>query len=166
MYYERYISLVDDQQPLLDQLKEQTRELEFLLKDLPVEQLVTPYAEGKWSLLDLLQHLTDAERVFTYRAMRFARNDRTPLPFFDEDAFAKEAGAVKKGWRRAWKEYKTNRQATLSFFSNQSAAELRRFGIASQTPMSVRACAWAICGHERHHIRIMRERYPGIMAEK
>lgn len=159
MYYENYIRQVHKEISVLDQLKQQSKDLVALVKSLPEEKLITPYAEGKWSIKDLIQHMTDSERVFVYRAMRFARNDKSPLPFFDENAFAQEAAANKTPSSKLLKEYLSNRQATLAFFNNQSAAVLKRAGIASNYTMSVRACAWIICGHEIHHTRIIRERY-------
>jgi hypothetical protein len=125
------------------------------------EVLCKPYAPGKWSIKDILMHLTDGERVFLYRAMRFARNDKSPLPFFDENEFAKQVNATAMPIRKILKEYKTTRQATLAFFSNQSAAILKRTGMASNAAMSVRACAWVICGHELHHWHVIQERYLG-----
>ena len=106
-------------------------------------------------------HLIDGERVFLYRAMRFARNDKSPLPFFDENEFAKQANATAMPIRKILKEYKTTRQATLAFFTNQSAATLKRIGMASNASMSVRACTWIICGHELHHWNIIQDRYLG-----
>lgn len=167
MFYEGYIGKVDRERSVLDQLRGNAAELLALLKPLSDEQLVTPYAEGKWTIKDLLQHMMDTERVFVYRAMRFARNDRSPLPYFDENEFAREAGANRVKAARLLREYRHLRQSTIDFFSNLSAAQLKRTGIASSYTMSVRACAWIICGHERHHLQVIRERYmPVLLIEQ
>lgn len=164
VYYEQFIAKVQADGAVLDQLKQQQTEVLALLTQTELTWLNRPYAPDKWTILDIVQHLIDCERVFVYRAMRFARNDRSPLPFFDENEFAREARINTLTPKRLAKEFKTNRQATLSFFSNLSAAALKRKGIASQFTMSVRASAWIIAGHERHHLDVIRERYP--LAEK
>jgi uncharacterized damage-inducible protein DinB len=159
MYYENYIKKVDKTKSVLDQLKFNAKSTVELIKSLSVEQLTTPYAEGKWSIKDIIQHLIDCERVFVYRAMRFARNDKSPLPFFDENNFAVEAKANQIPTSKLIKEFITTRNASITFFNNQSASVLKRIGIASNYNMSVRACAWIICGHELHHIGVIKERY-------
>lgn len=159
LYYDAYIALVPAETSVLDQLKASAKEVTALYKSLSPEALTTPYAEGKWSLKDLLMHLIDVERVFVYRAMRFARMDRTPLPFFDENEFAKQAHADKIPLTKLLKEYNANRNVTIAFFNNLTAKQTERSGIASQAAMSVRACAWIIMGHELHHRRIIMERY-------
>lgn len=159
LYYDQYIAMVPTDISVLDQLKTSAKELTALYKSLSPEALITPYAEGKWSLKDLLMHLIDVERVFVYRAMRFARMDRTPLPFFDENEFAKQAQADKIPVTKLLKEYNACRNLTLAFFNNLTAKQMERSGTASQAAMSVRACAWIIMGHELHHRKIITERY-------
>lgn len=164
LFYECYIDRVPEQPGVLDQLKASAKSFEKELLALGDDVLSTPYAPGKWSIKDILMHITDTERVFLYRAMRFARNDQSPLPFFDENEFALQANAVSMPLKKILKEYKATRQSTLAFFQNQSSAMLKRTGIAGNTPTSVRACAWIICGHELHHRRIILERYLGKKA--
>ena len=164
VYYEPFVAKVSTDISVLDQLKLQQNEVLDLLKNTEAQWLDKPYAPDKWTILDIIQHLIDCERVFVYRAMRFARNDRSPLPFFDENEFAREARKSGLTAKRLAKEFKTNRQATLAFFSNLSAAVLKRQGIASQFTMSVRASVWILAGHERHHLDVIRERYP--LSEK
>jgi hypothetical protein len=159
MYYEQYVQLVDDKKSVLDQLKANSKWLETAFLTYSEAQLCTPYAPEKWSLKDLLVHIIDCERVFVYRAMRFARNDKTPMPFFDENEFAKEAQANHIPIKKLLKEYKTTRQASIAFFNNLPASFMKRAGIASSFTMSVRACAWIIAGHELHHVAVMKERY-------
>lgn len=164
LFYERYIDKVPDQPGVLDQLKASAKSFEKELLALSDEALSTPYAPGKWTIKDILMHITDSERVFLYRAMRFARNDQSPLPFFDENEFAVQAKATAMPLKKILKEYKATRHATLAFFQNQSTAILKRSGIAGNTPTSVRACAWIICGHELHHRIVINERYLGRKA--
>jgi uncharacterized damage-inducible protein DinB len=164
LFYEKYIDLVPESIAVLDQLKANAKKLEQQLLTLSDQVLSTPYAPGKWSIKDIILHITDTERVFLYRAMRFARNDKSPLPFFDENEFAREANANSMSLRKILKEYKTTRQATLAFFANQPAVILRRVGMASNASTSVRACAWIICGHELHHWNVINERYPGAAS--
>lgn len=159
LYYEPFVAKVRTDNSVLDQLKEQQQVVLQLLKTTPKHLLETPYAPGKWSILDLVQHLVDCERVFVYRGMRFARNDRSPLPFFDENVFAEEARINSLSASKLAKEYKTNRQATLAFYNNLSAKALKRSGIASSFTMSVRASVWIIAGHEKHHLDVIHERY-------
>jgi uncharacterized damage-inducible protein DinB len=158
-YYGSFVKLVDENTSVLDQLKNNAKEIELLLLSLTEPQLITPYASGKWCIKDILQHLIDCERVFVYRAMRFARQDKTAQPFFDENVFAKAAKASSMPIKKLLKEYKTTRQATLAFFNNQSADTCKRAGIAGNTMTTVRALVWIICGHELHHWGVITERY-------
>ena len=158
-YYEPFIQQVDATKSVLDQLKSNAKSLVSLLQTLPENQLTTPYAEGKWSIKDIVMHLVDFERVALYRAMRFARNDKSPLPFFDENEFAKEAQANLILSKKLWKEYMLTRQSTIAFFVNLPTKTMQRAGMASNYTMSVRACAYIICGHELHHQHIIQTKY-------
>jgi uncharacterized damage-inducible protein DinB len=158
-YYEDFLKKLPADINIFKQLKDNAITLKNLLSSLTEQQLTTAYATGKWTIKDILQHLIDFERVLVYRAMSFARNDKRPIPFFDENEYAKQANATNQSIKKLVKDYKAVRQSTLAFFENQTAASLRRTGIASNFTMSVRACAWIICGHELHHINIIHERY-------
>jgi DinB superfamily len=158
-YYGSFIKLVDENVSVLDQLKNNAKEIEILILSLTEAQLTTSYAAEKWCIKDIVQHLIDCERVFVYRAMRFARNDKSAQPFFDENEFAKAAKATSMPIKKILKEYKVTRHATLAFFNNQSADTCKRAGIAGNTMTTVRALAWIICGHELHHWKVVRERY-------
>jgi uncharacterized damage-inducible protein DinB len=158
-YYGSFIQLVDENVSVLDQLKNNSKQIEALLLSLAEPQLTTPYAEGKWCIKDIVQHLVDCERVFVYRAMRFARHDKTAQPFFDENEFAKAAKASSMPIKKLVKEYKTTRQATLAFFNNLTSDTCKRAGIAGNTSTTVRSLAWIICGHELHHWKVIREKY-------
>lgn len=161
LYYGRYIDTLSSETHILNELKKNIKTFESYLQCLPEEKLLYRYAEGKWSIKDIVQHIIDVERVFVYRAMRFARNDKMPLPFFDENEFAIQAEADKVNWNKLCREYKTLRQSTIAFFNIQNAKTLKRSGIAGQAVMSVRACAWIIYAHEMHHWKVIQEKYLG-----
>jgi len=117
------------------------------------------YAPGKWSVKEVLLHLSDVERVMAYRALRVARGDTTPLPGFDEDAWAPLSGADARPLAEIAEEWGDVRQASLALFRHLPADAWTRRGTASGVPVSVRALAWIIVGHERHHLAILGERY-------
>jgi uncharacterized damage-inducible protein DinB len=159
LFYENYISKVDKTISVLDQLKQNAKSIEQLLKSLTPEQLVYRYAEGKWCIKDILQHIIDIERLMVYRGMNFLRENQTPQPWMDEDAWAISANASKKSLTKLLQEYKTQRAATLAFYKNMSTVQLKRTGIASSYPMSVSATLFICCGHELHHWGVIKERY-------
>lgn len=117
------------------------------------------YAEGKWTIKDILLHLIDTERVFTYRALRIARGDKTPLPGFDQDNYVDNALANDRTLTSLIEEYKTLRQATLVLFKSFTPEMLISKGIASDSNISVRAIGYILSGHENHHKTIIEERY-------
>jgi hypothetical protein len=117
------------------------------------------YADGKWTVCQVIQHVADAERVFSYRALRFARADPAPLPGFDEERWMPEAGAEHRGLDDMLAEFATVRAATLSLLRSLPPGAASRRGVASDVPFSVRALAWIIAGHELHHLAVLRERY-------
>ncbi|HPI54887.1 MAG TPA: DinB family protein [Chitinophagaceae bacterium] len=164
LYYHSFLQSLEEDCHVLNTLKQQMLDIEKTLLNLPETSLQFSYAPGKWTIRDILQHLIDCERVFIYRAMRFSRKDTTPLPFFDENEFALQANANVKPIRKLIKEYKTTRLASLAFFSNLTTAQWKLKGIAGSTPTSVRACAWILCGHERHHWKVIQEKYLSILS--
>jgi hypothetical protein len=117
------------------------------------------YAPDKWSIKEIVGHLCDTERVFTYRALRVSRGDTTPLPSFDDQAYVAAGGAGNRTLADLVAEWGDVRRATLSFFRNLPAEAWHRQGTASDQPISVRALAYVIAGHVRHHLRVLEERY-------
>jgi hypothetical protein len=117
------------------------------------------YAEGKWSVREVVGHLADAERIFGYRALRFARNDRTPLAGFEENDYVPAARFDARDWRGLIEEYGAVRRSNLYFFEGLEREAWDRRGVASGHEISVRAIAYCIAGHELHHMRIVREKY-------
>ena len=117
------------------------------------------YAEGKWSLREVVGHVTDTERIMAYRALRIARNDATPLPTFDQDAYINAAKFDERTWPGLLDEWDSTRRSNLMLFEGLPDEAWTRMGTASGHSISVRALAYIIAGHELHHMRIVRERY-------
>jgi hypothetical protein len=117
------------------------------------------YAPGKWSIREVVAHMSDTERVFAYRAFWFARGFDTPLPGFDQDVAAAVAGAHERTWPSLVDEFQSVRQATLSLFRHLPQDGWPRRGIASDNPVTVNALAYIAAGHVAHHLAILRERY-------
>jgi hypothetical protein len=122
------------------------------------------YDEGKWSVKQVIGHLIDVERIMTYRALRVARGDQTPLPGFDENAYAQTAGSDQRTLRSLLAELEATRAATAAFFHNLPAETWMRIGIANNNAISVRALAFIIAGHELHHREILQDRYLAVAA--
>ena len=117
------------------------------------------YAENKWTIKEILVHIMDDERIFMYRALRIARNDKTPLPGFEQDDYVPYSRANERSLANIFREYKTVRNATLSLFNSLSKEDLMRVGTANNHHVNVRALAYHIAGHELHHLNIIKERY-------
>jgi len=117
------------------------------------------YAPGKWTILDLMQHLIDSEWVFAYRALRFARFDLTDLPGYDHDNYVLKAGANHRNINELMADMKLLRQNTIALFSSFNDEVLLNQGTANSNLVSVRALAWIIAGHQLHHLNIIEERY-------
>jgi uncharacterized damage-inducible protein DinB len=157
-YYGAYIGLVPDGD-VLATLRAQHDETQSLLRGIAEARGDHRYAEGKWSIREAIGHMIDTERVFSYRAMSFARGDETHLPSFDENAWVANAFLGERSLASLADEFQVVRAATLAFLSSCNAVEWDRVGKASIAQMSVRAAAWVIAGHERHHLGILRTRY-------
>lgn len=157
-YFGRYVDLIADGE-LMDALQQSREELEAV--DMERWQAVgnRTYAPGKWTLLDIVQHLIDTERIFCYRALRFARHDATPLSGFSQDAFAAHTTARKIAIGKLIGEWKLLRQSTLLMFEGFDDEMLLRTGVCNNTEMSVLAIGFTICGHQHHHLMIAEERY-------
>lgn len=117
------------------------------------------YDTGKWSVKEVIGHLADGERIFAYRALRFSRNDATELPGFEENEYVPEGRFDLRTLKSMAAEFAAVRAATLAFFRGLDPTHLMRRGIANGAPVSVRALAAIIAGHEHHHVGLLRERY-------
>ena len=158
-YFGRYISQVPENVDLISLLREQALETVAMLQGLTPAQADFAYAPGKWTVKQVIGHMIDCERIFAYRALCFARNDQSPLPAFDENAYVDNANFQERTLADLLEEFQVVRSATIHFAKNLDAASLSRVGIASRNPISVRALLYITAGHERHHVALFRERY-------
>ncbi len=157
-FYKKYITTLGEAE-LMAVLEKQLIDFSHFLENISQEKLRYAYAEGKWTLAEVIEHIIDTERVFQYRALCFSRNDQTPLPGFDQDAYVLESNASNKTIGNFTDEFRSVRTATLSLFSSFNDAVLQRVGTASNAAMSVGASGFIICGHLEHHRKIVLERY-------
>ena len=140
-------------------MRENISVFESFYRNIPVEKWDYAYAEGKWTIKEVLGHIIDSERVFQYRALRFSRNDQTDLPGFDQDLFVSAGNTKHRTPESLIEEYVLVRKAGLALFENLSAEELSRSGLANGFKVKVGWIAYMITGHEIHHIEILKERY-------
>ncbi len=157
-YYEKYVSLVKEDN-ILAVLKNNKSETQNLLVEISEEKALFRYAPGKWSIKELLGHIIDTERIFAYRALRFARNDQVKIEGFEQDAYIENASFDDCKFTELTAEFAFVRDANILMFQNLSNEAWQRSGIASENSVSVRALAYLIAGHEIHHINILKERY-------
>ena len=158
-YFANYVNQVTNEYTLIEELEISVHRLIKFVQNIPMDKFDYRYAEGKWTIKDIIQHLIDSERIFAYRALRFARNDATELPGFEENDYVDEAKANKRSIQQLLTELAVVRQATLSLFQSFSDEEMLRIGVASHNPISVRALGFVIIGHQNHHQRVFEERY-------
>ena len=157
-FYHGYVASVPEGD-VVDLLRTGGRELLEAIRRIPEERAGHRYGPEKWSIRQVIGHLIDAERIFTYRALRIARGDRTPLASFDENAFVKTAGFDARTLAGLARELEVVREASVLLFESLPDEGWGRTGIASDREVSVRALAYITAGHSRHHLRILRERY-------
>ena len=157
-YYENYIKLVPEQD-IIKGLIKQKKEMLHFFKSIPIFKHEFKYAEGMWTIKDIILHIIDAERIFAYRALRIARNDMTALPGFEENDYVVVANANNREYESLLSEYETVRNASISLFETFTNDDLLRLGTASNNSISVRAIGYIMLGHELHHKNVILERY-------
>lgn len=157
-FYHGYIKTVKEDD-LMAGLRSSTKGLFDLLKSIPKEKYDHKYAEGKWTIKEVVQHMLDGERVFAYRALRFARKDDTPLPGFDENLFAQTAKADKRSWDDIVEEFAALRKANEIMFASFDNEQLNCSGIASENSTYVLGIGYILAGHVNHHCGVIKERY-------
>jgi uncharacterized damage-inducible protein DinB len=157
-YYKPYIEALGEVD-LLNELEHSFITFIDFLKTIPTEKLEYRYAEGKWTIKDIVQHLIDAERIFAYRALRIARKDQTPLPGFEENEYVETAFANNRTMEDLIEEFTIVRKSTLSLFKTFTEEQLMQMGTASEKPVSVRAIGFITLGHQKHHEKIIKVRY-------
>jgi hypothetical protein len=162
--FQRYVSRVSEDD-VLPALEKQPAELRAALGGLTEEQAGFRYAPGKWSIREVLGHVTDAERVFGYRALCVARGDVTPLPSFEENDYAANAGHDRYALRELLDEFEHLRRSNVSMLSHLDGGAILNVGNANGSPVSARALASIMVGHVRHHMAVLAEKY-GIRGGK
>jgi uncharacterized damage-inducible protein DinB len=158
-FYQDYIDKVPDDGKLLQHLADIMVETEKLLAPLPAGKLSYRYAPGKWTIKDIIQHLSDCERVIIYRAMRMARRDAQNLPGFDENVFAENANAERRSIHDLLSELRVVRSASLCFIETLDDEALEGTGTANNYPLSARLLVNHVYAHHKHHLGIIKERY-------
>ena len=157
-YYSRYIDLVP-QGDIVDTLRQQIKDTQAILKGVSEEKGNHRYAADKWTVKEVLGHMIDSERVFGYRAMRVARNDQTPLPGFEQDDYVRFGPFAKSRLANLIDEFSAVRESNVFLFKDLDEEAWKRRGTANNSPISVRALAYIIGGHELHHRNILKEKY-------
>jgi uncharacterized damage-inducible protein DinB len=160
-YAEMYMKLLPDDGLILKHLKNNFQTTKDFIYSLPPEKLLYRYAEDKWTIKEILVHIIDDERIFAYRALCFARNEKRSMPGFDQDEYAICSGANERELDNIFEEYEAVRNATIALFNGLPEESLSRKGTGSTTfhSATVRALAYHIAGHEQRHINIIKEKY-------
>ena len=158
-FYRNYLELVSHDFDLIDALKNGKEKNLTFYKSIPEDKWHYAYDSGKWTILEVLQHVIDTERIFSYRALRIGRGDKTPLPGFEQDDYIKPSNANERTMHSLIDEYGLVREGTISLFSGFNAEALIETGTASDSALSTRAAGFIICGHEIHHANLIETRY-------
>ena len=153
-----YIESLDDI-TLLDELEISLHDFIKFVQNIPMDKFDYRYAENKWTIKDIIQHIIDAERIFAYRALRISRNDKTPLPGFEENEYAQNTNAINRSIQELLTELSAVRHSNLLLFKSLSDEQLTKLGTASNHTISVRAIGFLIIGHQKHHQKVFQERY-------
>lgn len=154
-----YVAYSAESENILELLSSSLEHTTALFKSIDAEKEEYSYAPGKWTIREVLSHMADTERVFAYRALAISRGEQQPLPGFDQDTYVLNSDANKRPLAELIEEFRAVRLSTLLFFRAVSDEQSLRLGMASSHPVSVRALAYMIAGHELHHMKIMEERY-------
>ena len=157
-YYFKYIDLINSDD-VVPAIKDQMGQTVRFLEGISEEQSLKAYAPGKWTIRELLNHVSDGERLFLSRAFWFARGFQDAMPSFDQDIAVAHAHANNTSWAKLVEEFKTVRAATISFFETLPDEAWSRSGVASDNPVTVRAIAYIIAGHLVHHVNVLRDKY-------
>lgn len=158
-FYKTYLDTLEPGTELLGQLESQLENFPHFIAGIPPEKWHYRYEEGKWTVAEALVHVLDTERVFQYRALRLGRKDPTPLPGFDQDTWVPNSRSDRREMADVIEEYRAVRSATLMLFRFFEEADFSWKGTASGNPISLGALGFIICGHQKHHRNIIRERY-------
>ena len=157
-YYDRYISLIGDDD-IIEVLEEQRKTSEKFLKTFTEKQGNYSYADGKWTMKEVLGHVIDTEKIMAYRALAFARGEKQSLPGFEQDDYVAESNFNNRSLADLINEFLTVRESNIILFKSFDEEILNRRGTASESEVTVLALIYIIAGHEKHHIKFLRERY-------
>ena len=157
-FYHKYIERVNEEN-VIDAIQSMHNELSSFLTAIPESKWMHKYAEDKWTIKELVQHVTDAERIFCYRALCFSRNEKSALPGFDENEYVIASNANNRSKEQILDELRTVQAATLSLFASFTDTQLNAQGIANGNPIYVKAIGYIVAGHAIHHMAILKERY-------
>jgi len=158
-YFSTYIDLVPSGADVLECLEDNMMDTESLILSIPKKKLEYRYAEGKWTIKEIIQHLIDCERIFCFRALCIARGEKTNLPSFEENDYADNSFANDRDIDSLLDEFDQVRNCTMSMFRSFDPSVLSNIGTANDHPLSVRAIAHILVGHELHHMKVIEERY-------
>lgn len=156
--FHRYIAQTVSEDPI-DVLEDGFDETMQFFKTIPTKKQEYAYAPGKWTLKEMLQHIIDCERIFNFRALAFARGEKQSLPGFEEDKYAENSFGNNREWKDLCDEFLVVRKSTIFLYKSFTKEALLRSGISNEKEMTVNAVAFAIGGHEKHHIGVINERY-------
>jgi len=157
LFYKGYVDTVSDD--VLAELEQQIKTFPDLLRNVPQEKASFAYAEGKWTIKELAGHIIDTERIMSYRTLRIARNDATPLPGFDENDYVSNAHFADRSLESLADEFAALRKSTMYLIRSLNEVEITRSGISNEKPISVRALIYIMAGHVNHHSAILKQRY-------
>ncbi len=160
-YIEMYLKWVKKDGSLLEQLEQSLVQAKELVSSLSIEELECRYQEDKWSIKEILVHIIDDERIYAYRALAFARNDKTSLPGFEQDVYSRYADVAERSIINIMEEYEAVCHSTIAMFKGFSETALMRMEIANGNKASVRALGYHMLGHEMHHLNFVKETYLG-----
>lgn len=158
-FYSTYINLVPKSVNLIDGFETGFKNVEAFFESISKDKLDYKYAEDKWTIKEVLQHIIDTERIFMYRCLRVARHDKTALAGFEQDDYIEPSKANSKSIESLQEEYKTTRQYSIVLLKSLSDEDLKCIGKASGNVMSARSASFSTIGHEIHHMKIIKERY-------
>lgn len=158
-FYAGYVGLVEDTDDIVSVIETQSSETQKMLSTLDEVRANSRYAEGKWSIKEVLGHVADTERIMGYRALAIARGETQSLPGFDENEYVRNASFDDWKLGDLAEHYALVRRANIVLFRNFPKEAWERRGVSNGNPVTVNALAWIIAGHERHHVKVLRERY-------
>jgi hypothetical protein len=158
VYFQKYIDLVQEDN-LQNAFQNQSLIINDFLHSITEEKSAYAYAPDKWTIKELLLHITDTERIFAYRGLCIARNEKNSLPGFDENIYAAASNANNRNWKDLAEEFLVVRKSTEALFNSFTPEILSRSGISNNNPMAVNSAGFIAVGHVYHHIKIFNERY-------